>query len=141
MRVLVRPGERIPTDGSVAVRRIGGQSSADHRRKHAGRQSKWAIALFAGTLNGEGSLVVAVTKAAGDTTLAHIDRLIEDARARRSPTERFVDAFARRYTPAVILLAVAVVVIVPSMLAQFGVGWASSVPPRPHGWSGDWCCW
>ena len=71
--------------------------------------------------------MVAVTKTAGDTTLAQIERLIEDARARRSPTERFVDAFVRRYTPAVILLA-AMVVIVPIVLTQFGVEWASSVP-------------
>jgi Cd2+/Zn2+-exporting ATPase len=82
--------------------------------------------VFAGTLNGEGSLVITATSAAGDTTLARIARLVDEARAARSPTERFVDQFASRYTPAVIALALAVM-IVPLALAHLGVDWAASV--------------
>src|SRR5690606_25400391 len=102
--VLVRPGERIAADGVVrsgesAVNQapITGESLPVEKRAESG--------VFAGTLNGEGSLVVEVTRVAGDTMLSHIARLIDEARAARSPTERFVDAFARRYTPAVILVA------------------------------------
>ena len=125
--VLIRPGERIPTDGQV----ICGESAVNQAPitgESLPVEKKPGDRLFAGTLNGEGSLVIAVTKAAGDTTLAQIERLIEDARARRSPTERFVDAFARRYTPTVIVLAVAIAVV-PTLLAHFGVAWAASVGP------------
>ncbi len=82
--------------------------------------------VFAGTLNGEGSLVLEVTHSAGDSTLAHIARLIEEARSARSPTQRFVDEFARSYTPAIIILALALM-IVPSILAQWNIAWAAQV--------------
>ena len=82
--------------------------------------------VFAGTLNGEGSLVLSVTQVSGDSTLARIGRLIESARASRSRMERFVDSFARWYTPAVIVLAL-LVVLVPILLAHFGVQWAVAV--------------
>ncbi len=67
-----------------------------------------------------------VTRSAENTTLAHIARLIDEARAARSPTQRFVDEFARLYTPAVIALALALM-IVPSLLAQWNVAWAAEV--------------
>lgn len=126
-QVLVRPGERIPTDGEV----LSGESAVNQAPitgESLPVDKKPGDRLFAGTLNGEGSLIFSVTKTFGNTTLAQIDRLVEEARTRRSPTERFVDAFARRYTPAVILLAVGVVVI-PSLLGWWGVGWATSVRP------------
>ena len=76
--------------------------------------------VFAGTINGHGALVVRATRAAGDTTLARIIRLVESAQARRSPAERWVDRFARVYTPAVIVLALAVMLL-PPLVA--GGGW------------------
>ena len=124
-QVLVRPGERIPADGEI----VSGQSAVNQApitgeslpiEKSPGER------VFAGTLNGEGSLVVAVSRAAGDSMLAHIARLVNEARASRSPTERFVDQFARRYTPAVIAVALAIM-IVPPLLSLAGMHWASSV--------------
>ncbi len=123
-QILIRPGERIPTDGEVlagesAVNQapITGESMPVEKRK--------GDPVFAGSLNGEGSLTVSVLRTAGDTTLAHIARLVDEARAARSPTERFVDAFARRYTPAIIVLAIGTMLI-PPLLATFGVQWAAS---------------
>ncbi len=123
-RLLVKPGERIPVDGAVAAGRsyvnqaqITGESRPVERS--AGQP------LFAGTLNGDGALEMTVTRRAGDSTLAEIARLVERAQLARAPTERFVDQFARRYTPAVIALAVALATV-PATLGALGVGWAAS---------------
>lgn len=125
-RVLVKPGERIPVDGTVTV----GESSVDQSpltgesiplEKTPGDQ------VFAGSLNGQSVLQIRADRPSNDSTLAHIARLIEQARQQRSPTERFVDRFARRYTPAVILLAVLIGGGIP-ILGLCGIGWANSLP-------------
>jgi Cd2+/Zn2+-exporting ATPase len=69
--------------------------------------------VYAGSMNQEGYLEVEAAKRAGDTTLAHIIHMVEEAEASRSPSERFVERFARYYTPVVTSLAVAVMVIPP----------------------------
>jgi Zn2+/Cd2+-exporting ATPase len=110
--VIVRPGERLPADGIVAE----GRSSVDQAAitgesvpvdKGPGDE------VFAGTLNAQGRLAITVEALPGDTTLARIGRLVAEAQARRSPSERWVDAFARVYTPIVIGLAVLVAVVPP----------------------------
>jgi Cd2+/Zn2+-exporting ATPase len=63
-------------------------------------------------LNGSGALTIQAQRPAGDSTIARIAKLIEQAQAQRSPAERFIDRFARIYTPAVVLLAL-VIVLVP----------------------------
>lgn len=109
-RLLVRPGERIPLDGEV----LSGVSSVDEAPitgesvpvdKEAGSP------VFAGTLNAHGALTVRATKASGDSTLARVAALVEDAQGSRAPSERFVDRFARVYTPLVFAAALAVVVV------------------------------
>jgi Zn2+/Cd2+-exporting ATPase len=116
---LVRPGERIPLDGRV----VRGSSEVNQAPitgesvpvpKTAGQE------VFAGTINGDGALTVECTKPAGDTTLAHIIRLVGEAQSRRAPSEQWVDTFARVYTPAVMALALAVLVIPP---LSFGGAW------------------
>jgi len=107
-RVLVRPGQRLPVDGEV----ISGTSSVNQAPvtgenvpvlKRAGDE------VLAGTVNGEAALEVRVTRPAAEGTIARIARLVEQAQAQRSPAERFIDRFARYYTPAVVALAVLVV--------------------------------
>jgi Cd2+/Zn2+-exporting ATPase len=113
--VVVRPGARIPIDGQV----LSGISTVDQApvtgesfpvEKSAGDE------LFAATINGAGALEVAATRPAADSTLNRIVRLVEQAQRERAPIQTFVDRFARRYTPAVVLLAVAVAVIPPFVL-------------------------
>jgi Cd2+/Zn2+-exporting ATPase len=125
-RVLVRPGERVPIDGRV----VEGGSSVNQApitgesipvEKQAGDD------VFAGSLNAEGSLTIEATRTAEATTLAHIVRLVALAESGKSPTERFVDRFARRYTPVVILLAV-LLAFGPPVLGYLGVAWASQTP-------------
>jgi Cd2+/Zn2+-exporting ATPase len=110
--VVVRPGERLPADGTV----LEGSSAVD-QAAITGESVPVDVApgdrVFAGTLNAQGRLVVTVGSAPGDTTLARIGALVADAQARRSPSERWVDAFARIYTPAVIAAAVLVAAVPP----------------------------
>ncbi|HEY0943826.1 MAG TPA: heavy metal translocating P-type ATPase [Opitutaceae bacterium] len=110
--VLVRSGERIPLDGTiVAGRSTVNQAPITGEAVPVAKEP--GDAVFAGTINGEGSLDVRVTKATEDTTLARIIRLVEDAQAQRAPTQRFVDRFARVYTPAVTAGAVLVFLAPP----------------------------
>jgi Cd2+/Zn2+-exporting ATPase len=122
--VIVRPGERVPIDGLV----VAGTSAVDQApvtgeswpvEKRAGDQ------IFAGTINGTGAIEVEALRAASDSAIARIIRLVEHAQAERAPVQTFVDRFARRYTPAVALLGIAVAVVPPLVmgggLAAFGV--------------------
>lgn len=105
--ILVRPGEKIPLDGVV----VEGESPVSESAvtgEPLPVNKKAGDAVFAGSLNGNGSLQVRVTRTAADSTLARIVRLVEKAQLERSPAERFVDRFARYYTPAVLALAVVV---------------------------------
>jgi Cd2+/Zn2+-exporting ATPase len=109
--VIVKPGERIPLEGEVA----SGTTSVDESAitgepmpavKDPGAQ------VFAGTLNEDGLIEVRVTKPKEESTLARIIHLIEHVEESKAPVERFVDRFARIYTPAVVTAAL-VMGIVP----------------------------
>ncbi len=115
----IRPGEQIPLDGVV----VKGRSSVDESAL-TGESMPAARGLgdtvSAGTINLGGWLEVKTTAASGDTAVARMARLVEQAREARSPSERFVDRFARVYTPLVMLGALLVAVVPPAL---FGAGW------------------
>jgi Cd2+/Zn2+-exporting ATPase len=118
--IAVKSGMNIPLDGEVlagesAVNQapITGESMPVEKRR--------GDTVFAGSINGEGSLEIHVTKAAGDTTLARIIRLVKEAQEQKAPTERFVDVFARYYTPAVTVIALLIFLLPPLFL---GGDWA-----------------
>ena len=117
--VIVRPGDKIPLDGRV----VAGASEVN-QAPITGESVPVTISegseVFAGTINGEGALEIATTKAAQDTTLARIIRMVGSAQSRRAPTEQWVEHFARVYTPVVMALAVAVFLVPPIV---FGGGW------------------
>jgi Cd2+/Zn2+-exporting ATPase len=109
-RVLVRPGERVPLDGEV----LSGGSSVDEAPitgESVPVDKQAGSTVFAGTLNAQGALTVRATKAAGDSTLARVAALVEEAQGSRAPSERFVDRFARIYTPLVFAAALTLIVI------------------------------
>lgn len=114
--IIVRPGERMPLDGRV----VAGESEVN-QAPITGESvpvpvSPGAI-VYAGTINGEGALEVETTKAAGDTTLARIIRMVGSAHSRRAPTEQWVESFARIYTPIVMALAVLVLLVPPLLFS------------------------
>jgi Cd2+/Zn2+-exporting ATPase len=111
-RIAVRPGERLPLDGRV----VAGRTTANQApitgesrpiEKAPGDE------VFAGSINGSGAIEIETTAAAEATMLAKILRLVEEAQARRSPSERWVDRFAAIYTPVVLGLAIAVGLLPP----------------------------
>lgn len=115
----VRPGQRVPLDGVVTA----GHSAVDEAPitgESIPVDKAPGARVFAGTINQQGLLEVNVTAAAGNTTLARIVRTVQEAQATRAPTQRFVDQFARYYTPAVVLVALAVAIVPP---LAFGGGW------------------
>lgn len=117
--VLVKPGEKVPLDGVV----LSG-SSAINQAPITGESLPVGKGpgsdVYAGTINGDGSLEIRSSKAAGQTTLAHIIQLVAQAQSKRSPSEQWVESFARVYTPAVMLLSLAVFLVPPLF---FGSPW------------------
>lgn len=119
---LVRPGERIALDGRV-TNGASEVNQAPITGESVPVSKKAGDDVFAGTINGDGVLTVECTKPAGDTTFAHIIRLVSEAQSRRAPSEQWVEKFARVYTPAVMGLALAVLVIPPLLLGGAWQDW------------------
>lgn len=117
--VVVRPGDRAPSDGSV----IAGTSEVNQApvtgesvpvTKAPGAE------IYAGSINGNAELRVAITKAAADNTIARIIHLVEEAQSTRAPTARFIDRFSAWYTPAAMAVA-GLIILLPPLLA--GADW------------------
>lgn len=113
----VRPGERIALDGEV-VKGTSEVNQAPITGESLPVMKELGAGVFAGTVNGTGTLEVKSTKAAGDTALAHIIRLVGEAQQNRAPSEQWVDRFARYYTPAVMAAAIAVLVVPVLLLGK-----------------------
>ena len=115
--ILVRPGEKIPLDGAV----LEGESQVD-TSPLTGESVPQRIApgsrVLAGTINLNAALRVQVTTAFADSSIARILEMVENAVARKAPTERFITRMARWYTPAVTGIALLVAVLPP----LFGLG-------------------
>ncbi|GGE12052.1 Cd2+/Zn2+-exporting ATPase [Gemmobacter megaterium] len=115
--VLVRPGDRIPADGRISLGTSGIDESPVTGESVPVTRGP-GDAVFAGSINTEAALHVEVTADPSDTTMARIVRLVEDAEQARAPTERFIDRFSRAYMPAILAVAVLVVLVPPLALGQ-----------------------
>ena len=117
-KIQVRPGERIPLDGTV----LSG-SSAVNQAAITGEsmpiEKQMGSTVFAGTLNGRGVLEIEVTAAKGNTTLDKIAQAVRDAQSQKAPTQRFVDQFAKIYTPSVVVLALLMAIIPPLFVGHW----------------------
>lgn len=117
--VIVRPGGRMPVDGVVVL----GESLVDQSpitgesvpvEKQAGAD------VFSGSINGGGVLEIRATRPASDSTIARIIHMVEEAQSQKAPSQRFVDVFAKYYTPAVVVSA-AIIATAPPLF--FGGDW------------------
>lgn len=120
--ILIRSGSRIPLDGQV----VSGTSSVNQAPitgESLPVEKSSGDPVYAGTVNGEGSLTVRVTKPASDSTLARIIQLVGEAEENKPPTQRFVDRFAAVYTPAVFAIAILVALIPPLVFQQSWSFW------------------
>ena len=113
--VRVRPGGRIPLDGTVTA-----GASAVNQAPVTGESipvdKAVGDAVFGGTINETGELELRVTAAASDSTLARIIHAVEQAQGTRAPTQTFIDRFAAIYTPTVFIMALAVALLSPLLL-------------------------
>ncbi len=119
-KLIVRPGEKFPLDGRV----LKGETTVNQAPitgESVPVPKSPGDDVFAGTINQDGAVELETTKRADDSTLARIVRMVTAAQRKRSPTEQWVEVFARRYTPTVMALAVAVM-LVPPLIA--GASWS-----------------
>ena len=122
-RIRVKPGEKVALDGIV----VSGQSAINQAPitgESLPVEKTVGDTVYAGTINESGSFEFEVTAGATDSTLARIIHAVEEAQGARAPMQRFVDQFAKYYTPAVFLVALLVGVIPPLLM---GGVWTDSI--------------
>lgn len=120
--VWVKPGERIPLDGVITK----GQSTVNQAPitgESMPVSKKIGDAVFAGTINERGSFEFKVTAQPGNTLLAKIIRAVQQAQTERAPTQRFVDQFAKYYTPTMVIVAILVATIPPLFFGAAFLPW------------------
>jgi Zn2+/Cd2+-exporting ATPase len=120
--ILVKPGDRIPLDGTVR-KGISEVNQAPITGESVPVEKAPPADVFAGTVNGDGVLEVEVTRLVGETTLAQIIRMVEEAQSRRAPSEQWVDKFARVYTPTVLAIAILIAIIPPVLAGADAFEW------------------
>ena len=121
--VLVRPGDRVPCDGTIEE----GQSALDESPitgESVPVSRGPGEAVVAGSINADGALRVRVTRAATDNTIARIIRMVEEATASRAPTQRFIERFSNYWTPGAMIVSLLVILVPPILL---GWDWWTSV--------------
>ena len=121
-RIRVRTGQRVPLDARV----VAGRAALDQAPitgESLPVDKETSAALYAGSIVVDGVVEALVTAVAQDSTLARIAAAVQQAQAQRAPTQRFVDQFARYYTPAVVALAVAIALGGPLALGGAWGGW------------------
>ncbi|WP_395994551.1 heavy metal translocating P-type ATPase (plasmid) [Enterobacter asburiae] len=121
-RVRVKPGERIALDGEV----LDGRSTVNQAPitgESLPVEKSPGDPVFAGTINESGSFEYRVTALANNSTLARIIHAVEAAQGSRAPTQRFVDQFARWYTPIVFGVAIAVALLPPLFMGAAWLDW------------------
>ena len=120
--IVVKPGEKIPLDGIV----VDGESMLDTKAltgESVPRSIRKGDEALSGCINQSGLLTLKVTKSFGESTVSKITDLVENASARKAPTENFITTFARYYTPVVVGMAAVLAIIPPLVLGGGGSEW------------------
>ncbi len=119
--ITVRPGERIPIDGKVVEGESTLNTSAltgESRPRDVGPGDS----VFSGSINTNGNLKIMTEKPFGESTVSKILELVENSTSKKSRSEAFISRFARIYTPAVCLSALALAILPPLIQTIFGIG-------------------
>ena len=115
--IVVKPGERISMDGRV-VKGASAVNQAPITGESRLIDKEVGSEVFASSINGEGALEIEVTRLAADNTISRLIKMVEEAQEKRAPVQRFVDQFAKYYTPAVVVFALLVAIIPPLLFSQ-----------------------
>lgn len=121
--IIVKPGERIPADGKV----IEGNSSIDQSSitgESIPVDKQIQDDVFAGTLNGQGALMIEVTQSSESTLFSKIIRLVQEAQSEMPPTQRFIEKFERIYAKVIILVTL-LLMTVPYFI--FDLSWSDVI--------------
>jgi Zn2+/Cd2+-exporting ATPase len=113
--IIIKPGEKVPLDGEV----INGNSQVDTSAltgESVPRTVSVGETVLAGTINQTGVLTITVTKLFGESSIARILDLVENASSKKAETEKFITKFARRYTPIVVISSLLVALIPPLVI-------------------------
>jgi Cd2+/Zn2+-exporting ATPase len=109
---LVKPGEKIAFDGKI----INGSTyinEAPITGESTPVKKNIDDKVYAGTINGDSSIDFKIEKEAKDSTLSRIIGMIEDAQSKRATTEKWIEKFAAKYTPSMILIAICIAIVPP----------------------------
>jgi cation transport ATPase len=120
---ILKPGQAAPTDGVI----LAGESSVNQAPvtgESVPVEKLPGEAVFAGSINGQGSLEVRATKRFADNTISRIVQMVEEAQERKGKSQRFVERFGSRYSPAVLLIGFLIAVVPPLFL---GMSWEESI--------------
>ncbi|MGV2622739.1 UNVERIFIED_CONTAM: cation-translocating P-type ATPase [Halobacillus marinus] len=121
-RVIVKAGEKIPSDGKV----LSGYSSVNEAAitgESLPVEKEADHLVYGGSINNEGALMIEITKSYDQSSLAKILQLVEKAQENKTPTELFINRFAKYYTPLIMAVSL-LVMIVPPVL--FSVAWGDA---------------
>jgi len=119
---VVKPGQAVATDGVV----INGRSSVDQSPvtgESIPVEKSLGDPVFAGTINQEGALDVRVAKTATDNTISRIIQMVEEAQERKGQSQRFIERFGARYSPAVLFIGLLIAIVPPLFLGGMGSTW------------------
>jgi len=120
--ILVKPGEKVPLDGVVTAG-SSGVNESPLTGESVPVTKKIGSQVYAGTINLDGFLEVDVTKRSDETQIAKVAKLVQEAQRNKSPTEKFVNRFAGRYTPTVIVLALLTAIVPPLLFGASLTTW------------------
>lgn len=112
---IVKPGQSIATDGAIIV----GDSSVNQAPvtgESVPVEKQVGDTVFAGTINGEGALEVKATKTFADNTIARIIHMVEEAQEKKGKSQRFIERFGARYSPAVLAIGILMAILPPVIL-------------------------
>lgn len=118
---ILKPGQSVPTDGQI----ISGESSMNQAPvtgESVPVEKQPGDPVFAGSINGQGALEVTATKAFADNTISRIIQMVEEAQERKGRSQRFIERFGARYSPAVLLIGILLAIVPPLV---FGADWTT----------------